>query len=76
MKLGANQLKVYMVLQDFSSKKLVGFHNEVPYLTDDIKKAFVLPNKRIAREIRDKYPLENWILVFAKLKTTKKQQWD
>lgn len=75
MKLGQNEMKIYMVMQDYDTKKLIKFIGDNYILTDDLMKATILANKKIARDYREKFPLGNFHIVFAKIRFSKKQQW-
>jgi len=74
MKLGVNGMKVYLVIQDYESKKLVAVNKlgEV-WLTDDLLMAKIWGNKKVATQFLFDNPTENWQLVFAKVKFSKKQ---
>ena len=77
MKLDMSGLKAYLVIKDYSSGKMIGINKSDGsfFLTDYLHLAKTFSNRTEARQIRDKYPMENWILVFAKIKLSKKQSW-
>jgi hypothetical protein len=76
MKIGMNQLQIYLVIKDYDTGLLLGVNKDGEYFTtDDIFLAKKWGNKKVATDFRDRHPLQNWELVFARIKLTKKQDW-
>ena len=74
MKISQNNMKVYLVVQDYETKKLIAVNKlGVFWLTDDLLKAKIFSNKKTATDFLFDNPKENWILLFAKVIFSKKQ---
>mgnify|MGYP001613856463 CR=1 FL=1 len=77
MNIGHNGYKVYLVIKDYDTGLLLGINSKgEKFLTGDLLLAKRWANKKEARDYRDKNPMDNILLCFAKIKLSRSQKWD